>query len=368
MSMDFTHILGNDHIKDYLQRMVDAERIGHSLLFAGPEGVGKSLFALELAKEVIASEGDSASHRHKLNAGNHSDLHIFRPQGKLAMHSIDSLRRLGDQVYMPPTEAAYKVFIIHDADRMLPTSANALLKTFEEPAHHTLIILLASAPQHLLPTIMSRCRKLHFKPIPKNTIAQFLEAERGCEHAEAVHIAGIARGSIGRALRTLDKGGCPIHDALLALLGQGRLNAYSELGEFLNDLDAHCEALKEGLNEEISGSITPEGSENFTAVQRESLQKEVDGAVTLRFREEIEGLLEAVLGWYRDMHLLHRGGDSKLLRHPYVEQSLTQALQRGLLLPLDNVLKVVADARLNIMRSSSVRSCFESMFLRLNFL
>src|SRR4051812_17594000 len=140
--MDFFGIIGNEEIKASLKYMVATKRVGHSLLFAGRDGIGKSLFAMALAIEML---GGTPAQKQRIIDGTHPDLHIYRPEGKVAMHSIDSLRAFSDDVYMAPTEAPYKVFVMHDADRMLPTSANALLKTFEEPAPQTLIIMLTSS-------------------------------------------------------------------------------------------------------------------------------------------------------------------------------------------------------------------------------
>ncbi len=84
------------------------------------------------------------------------------------------MRQLSEEIYLPPYEANWKVFIIHDADRMLSYSANALLKTFEEPPPRTLIILLSRSQASLLPTIVSRCYTLHFQNLPSSLIQNFL--------------------------------------------------------------------------------------------------------------------------------------------------------------------------------------------------
>ena len=87
--------------------------------------------------------------------------------------SLSLGREMCEKVYMAPFEAKWKIFIIEDAERMLPTSANALLKTFEEPAPNSVIILISDHPERLLPTVLSRCRKVHFQgetPLNKGEI------------------------------------------------------------------------------------------------------------------------------------------------------------------------------------------------------
>ncbi|MDP1834552.1 MAG: DNA polymerase III subunit [Chlamydiales bacterium] len=355
--MDLSHIIGNDEIKTFLLRMISTERVGHSLLFAGTDGIGKSLFATALAQNLLATTRE-----------NHPDLHIYRPEGKLAMHSIDTMRAFNDEVHMPPNEAKYKVFIIHDADRMLSTGANALLKTFEEPSPHTLIILLSSSPQALLPTVMSRCRKLYFQPIAEAQIAAFLQQKHSCSIKEAERIAARSSGSIGRAMRLLSQPDDNKRDLMLDTLSSGRLPTYKHLATVVDTLNTSFEALKESLSAACTSEIAPRGFEELTATQRDAFQKEIDGAVTLRVREEVDALFEVIMGWYRDLELLRCGGNTNLLVHRDRLEPLRHAFQCGRNRPLKDVQEAVVEARTNIQRSSSIRSTLESLLLKLDLI
>lgn len=135
----------------YISNMLESGKVGNALLFAGPAGSGKRDAAYKLSKKLADT----------------LDIHIYRPQGKGAMHSISSMRELANEAYLVPNQSKHKVFLIEDADRMLKYSANALLKTFEEPPLDTLIILISNKPHRLLPTILSRCRTVHFAPVAK---------------------------------------------------------------------------------------------------------------------------------------------------------------------------------------------------------
>lgn len=148
---------GNSLIKKSLLRMLEERQVPNTLLFAGPESAKKELFALALAKELMGP-----SHVKKIESGSHPDLHIYHPEGKIGMHSMESMLELIEQAVGTPFEAPCKVLIIHDAERMLPMSSNALLKTLEEPSYTTYILLLSSDPDQILPTILSRCRTLAF--------------------------------------------------------------------------------------------------------------------------------------------------------------------------------------------------------------
>ena len=192
--MPFSKFLGNDLAKSCLQQMLGYQNTANTLLFHGPEGVGKSLFALELAVALMGP-----SHKSRISTHNHPDLHILRGDGKSGLHAVESIRSLIEEVLTPPFEASCKVFIIHDAHHMLPVSANALLKTLEEPHLDAYIILLTDQPEILLPTLLSRCRKIPFFPIPQDLIETHL-ITLGKSQDEAERIVLLSDGSLSRAL------------------------------------------------------------------------------------------------------------------------------------------------------------------------
>ncbi len=138
-----------------LERLFQSGNIPHALLFAGPVGAGKSAAALQFAVDLLQTSKKPE---------NHPDIHAYFPEGKVGMHPIESIRRLAQEVSLVPYEGRWKIFILHEAEKMLPTSSNALLKTLEEPAEHTLIILISHHPAGLLPTVRSRCQTIDFPP------------------------------------------------------------------------------------------------------------------------------------------------------------------------------------------------------------
>jgi DNA polymerase-3 subunit delta' len=315
------------------------------------------MFALALARVILGCQ---------LDCGGHPDLHLYRPEGKIAMHSMETLRALTEQVMSYPRQAAKQVLIVHDADRMLPTSANALLKTFEEPAPQAVIILLSSNPQALLPTVRSRCRTLSFQPIAEETIAQWLVVRHGCDSARARWIASRAKGSVAKALRLL-QGGDAAPQPLLDLLAMGKVNTYKALTEALQPLCETLEELKEQLQISANAQWKSAWAE-MTATQKEAQQKEIDGAITLRFREEAQALLMDILGWYRDLQLLQAGGEPRYLTHRHEESRLRTAVARGRVKSLESVESAIQAVKVAIERSTPLKSCLEGLFLKLDFL
>lgn len=140
-----------------LQILVETKTVPGTLLFCGADGAAMLAAAKELALALMGP-----SHTLKLDKEIHPDYRLHSPQGKVGMHPMESMRGLIGEVSLPPFEAPVRLFVIDQAHRMLPTSSNALLKTLEEPTPHTYIILITSRPEGLLPTIISRARRIDF--------------------------------------------------------------------------------------------------------------------------------------------------------------------------------------------------------------
>lgn len=144
-----------------LDQMIEKGQVPNVILLSGPKNVAHTAFAKDFAKKLMGAE-----HGPKIDSGHHPDLHLYQIEGKSGTHSILSLHHLIKEVFLPPLEAKIKVFILEDAHRMLPASSNALLKTLEEPTLDSIIILISDRPELLLPTIVSRCRKVSlFSPL-----------------------------------------------------------------------------------------------------------------------------------------------------------------------------------------------------------
>lgn len=355
-------------VKQQLSCMLSKEAIGHSLLFAGPEGIGKSLFAWALAARLIAAEGSrSEEHLDKIRLGQHPDIHIYRPEGKLGLHSIQALRQLCDEVHLPPFEANWKVFIIHDAERMLSYSANALLKTFEEPPSQTLIILLSRSQAVLLPTILSRCCTVHFRSLSVDQIETYLkEHYPSLDGAMITKIARQSRGSIGQAVRLAEQGGDATRMYLLKVLAHGPLGSYRALQEAVQTVSERIEVVRKKTEESAKEELCRVPNDQLTSQQQQGIEKELEGFVSLAMTHEAQAVFDHVLSWYRDLQLLLVGGDASQLVNLDFQEELEQAVQRGDFLPLDRVYEAVEEVNLALQRSTGFSHCLETLLLKLN--
>lgn len=362
----FSDLIGNGSIKKYLTQMVEKNAVSHALLFSGTEGIGKSLFAQALCGAILSKENGGQSQLAKLAAGIHPDIHHYRPEGKLGMHSIQSMRELCEEVYYPPFESAYKYFIIHDAERMLTYSANALLKTFEEPPPRTKIILISRSHHLLLPTILSRCTTLHFQPLSQQDIQLYLEQKLSVAAKEAVLFSRLAQGSLGKAIQLVKQGGDKQRSLLLDALAIGGRWTYKTISQLAKKIAEEVENKIGLIEEEIRNAYKNVYLEKMSAQQKGALEKELEGVAALATTQELESIGRDLLSWFRDLHLLHLGGNPQFLINADYETQLLKVLDKGRLTPLDVVEKAVTESMLALQRSTGFSLTLENLFLKLN--
>ncbi len=344
----FETLLGNPQIKSYLERVLASGDIPHALLFAGPEGVGKALFAREFAAVLTGIKGA------------HPDLHEYYPEGKIGAHSMETMRSFIDEVSLAPYKALWKIFIIHEAERMLPYSANALLKTFEEPTPRTVILLISSHPELLLPTILSRCRTLHFKPISREESSLYLVEKYSLATEAAQNIAMHAKGSLGQACRIAEEGQGLFESCMLPILSKGGFSSFNELTRTAKLIAEKIDLLKEEM--EAAPEI------EMTAVQLGQWEKSRAGEGAVKHARQAFAIFEGIAGWYRDMELLNFKGPPAAVWHGSYQESMLQAIQGGCSRDLDLVLAAIKEASLSLQRSTPLQSVLETLFLRLKLL
>lgn len=314
----FETITGHDNIKGYLKTAIKKGAIGQSLLFAGSDADTMGQFALEFATATLSHSG-----------AHHPDLHLYHPEGKLGMHTIESMRKLSEEVYLSPFEGERKVFILYEAERMLPTSSNALLKTFEEPAEDTLIILISTQPENILPTIRSRCRVVRFS------------GERA--------VGGIAE--------------IPeLSEVFYAMLTTLRFGTYKELTAHTERIGSLFDGYKTKRAKLLRDQMTSEFSAKVSMVQADAIEKESEGVVAMECAVIVKKLFEIIVYWYRDLEVLNGLGSADQIFH---RQHL-DALRLQQTIELNQVVKYLSDAQLAYQRSTSLSLVLENLFLKLN--
>lgn len=241
-------ILGHDAPREFLVRTLREGRLPQSLLLAGPEGVGKKTLAWALMREVAAAGADPESHRGslKIARGTHPDIHVCDTGSSVSGQiTIDAIREMEAWTATSPLEAPRKMVLISPAEAMNLPAANALLKLLEEPPRHILLILTASDPARLLPTIRSRCTALQLEPLPPGQLSAWLRDRDAITAEQAQLIARLAEGRPGRALSILESDLLESRASILEELGILRAHGFAvvfrvadRLGSLGSDLPA----------------------------------------------------------------------------------------------------------------------------------
>ncbi len=271
--ISFEMIVGHERPVNVLKRALGNRTLAHAYLFSGPGGVGKKLTALALAAAVNCGDaahgcGVCASCR-KIASGGHPDVHLIASDGEEI--KIDQVRQVQSELSLKPFEGPKKILIVDGAENMNIASANAFLKTLEEPPGDALIVLITARPHGLLATIRSRCQEIRFLPLPRRSLAGALAQRRGLSDEDAWFLAALAQGSMGRGLEMdigAEKTARMEFRDLRARLPQ--MNAA--------DILAHADAVGKD-------------------------------------REKLERLIETAVEWLRDVIVMRETGDGALLAY-----------------------------------------------------
>jgi DNA polymerase-3 subunit delta' len=241
----FAAIIGHAPLVSLLRQAVIRGRVPQSLLFAGPDGVGKRTTAIALAQAVNCprqKDGDACgtcSTCVRIARGLHSDVTRI-DKGDDPSIKIKTVReRVLETIGYRPFEAARRVYIIDPADELTIEAQDALLKTLEEPPPSAILVLVTAYPDALLPTIQSRCRRLRFGPLSEDDVVRVLVDRAGVDRAVARPLALISGGSVTRALAEQRGDFEDDREAAFAVLAaaqggavQARLKAAAQLAQF----------------------------------------------------------------------------------------------------------------------------------------
>jgi len=281
--MDFEIVLGNSRVKQILRLALQKDRLPNSLLFYGPEGVGKKRLAVILAQAVNCERRKDGACGEcptclAILGGRFPDVQVIEPSGQVI--KVEQVREMRQAAYMRPMVGRKRVFIVSEADKMKDESANTMLKILEEPPLFSHLILVTDNPHLILPTIRSRCQALQFVPVGTEEIA-----------------------------RALQQGGHPEGQArILALFVRGNLEEALDL-----DWDDVQAKRREAWDLFLS-IIKPERPslfvKNYAYAQRNLI------------REDLKRTLGTMASFCRDLILMKDGGDLPLLLNPDYEEGL----------------------------------------------
>jgi DNA polymerase-3 subunit delta' len=326
--MSFDRILGQEKAAGILRHALQNGRLAHAYLLVGPEGIGKRLTALTLVKAMnclsppqAADSCERCPSCVKINTFNHADVIILEPEGEAI--KIGQIREMQKRLRFRPMEGGRRACLLDSADRLTDEASNALLKTLEEPPRNTHLFLITSRPHRLLPTILSRCQWVKFKPLSAHSIAQILRETLGPEREKARFYASLAGGSAGRA------------EVLSSRVDFEKRLAWLQL---------------------FSALPTKTAEEIFEICERMS-----------KGEEEIQDLLELWKIWVRDMVVCKIGGGNS--RERLINHDLGSEVARGAEKPsfdqLDGIFRLISEVQNSLVLNANRQLALETLMFEI---
>lgn len=295
--MAFAELISRIPTLDILKRSIERGRVGHAYLFTGADRQVLEQASRAFAKAMNCEDptmhpkdetqpsAEFCDHCHaceRIQANHHGDVQWVRPESKMRIITIHQMRQLMDTLHLKPNDARYKVWTIVDADRMNPQSANAFLKTLEEPPGSSLMILLSTQPERLLDTIRSRCLRLNF---PGEQTATLRAEHQSWLTSFAQQVCGKDSGMLDR-YKALD--------ILMVLMTDARASISDDLKDrFLTDLP---------------DDVDPK--------MLEKRDLELKAAVEAEYRRKRSEIFTALEWWLRDVWMLSIQCEPSLLTFP----------------------------------------------------
>lgn len=243
--MSWKQVLGHDAIQARFKRGAASHRLAHAYLFVGLPGIGKRKFAGQLAKTLLCERTsqstwdscDDCTACRLVDAGTHPDLfQVRRPEDKHEF-PIDTVRELIADLAMKPARGARKIAILDDADDLNDESANAFLKTLEEPPPASLLILIGTSPDRQLMTIRSRCHVIPFQPLPIPIIESLLRQDSDMDATLIPRIARLGAGSVELSRELADPAFGQFRSSILSALTMSKPDVRQVQKDFMTVIE-----------------------------------------------------------------------------------------------------------------------------------
>jgi DNA polymerase-3 subunit delta' len=333
----FSEIIGQDRAVKFLKGVMAKGKIPHAYLFAGIPGVGKTTTALALTRAInchkpMNAEGCGRCRScRQIMSGNFPDLVSIEPAGQNI--KIEQIRDLNRALSFKPVSGRYRVSLVHQAETMTAEAANSFLKTLEEPPQNNILILHVTEPLALLPTIVSRCQKVLFRPLPVKAIEQWLMDKKNMEKELASVLAKICEGSLGRAVHMCDS-------------------------DFLEKRQAYLFRLLQ-----LPGLPSDEGLE--IALEYAGKGRKKDSHVLGRSNTDLFDLLSIWKTWYRDLLVMRANCPTDQLINIDFSQKLKNISKNVKIVDLINSFFVVNQAQRDLLRNRNLDLMMENTVLTL---
>ncbi len=317
----FDAVPGQERLKELFARGLEDGTLSHAYLFSGPEGLGKTRFARELGVALVAScRGCGAcAECERARKGLNPDLHVLEREGDLIRY--EQVEPVVAELALKPFAAPRRVWIIPEVEQLHPAAANKLLKSIEEPPADAFFLLVTDRLERVLPTIVSRCRQVEFRPLSAAEVEVYLREQHGLDGIEAQALARLSGGAVERADRLAeDARGAGRRAGYLryaAAAVQGGARKQEEVQAFLIELEREQAQVREDVQEQLKRRVAEleqlfqdERDRRWHVKKAEDRARREEARLRRRAAQDALALLAA---WLRDLWVVACGGPSVLL-------------------------------------------------------
>lgn len=357
-------LMGQDEVRSFLENALATNRLGHAYIFLGTPGSGKLEAAFALAQGCLCDEGGcgSCDSCRRVARRTHPDVHLLRPESAQG-YLIGQIRNLIDDMALSPIRGRRKVYILDEAENLAPSAANALLKSLEEPPEGVVFVLLASARDAVLPTILSRCQAIAFRSIPAARSVEMLVDELGLPASLCRRAAGCcpspaaAREFLGSPAR--QEARRAILNALDRLPRSDELDVLQEARSAIAAAKAPLADLKQAQQ-----AVLEENSQMLAGPAMRELEERQKRELTARERSGIMEQLGAVRSLLRDALCIAAGREEAPACDDYVRAAHLYAERLGLD-GLPRAAQAVQNAEDNVRKNVSPQLAYEAMLFEI---
>jgi DNA polymerase-3 subunit delta' len=316
-------LVGQPRVREFLRDAVVTRRLSHAYLFVGTPGSGQVEAALALAKCVVCPTGGCGGCDECIRVSHHThpDVHLYQPESATG-YVIDQVREIMADVPLAPVRATSKVYVLDRAEMLRDSSANALLKTIEEPPEGVMFILIARLAEAVLPTIVSRCQVVPFRVVAPDVAASLVEGRCGADGPRA-RIALDVAGSPERACDFLASSSRrEVRRLVVRAISD---LAHDDLWDVLEAARSIAEATKAPLDviREEQAAALAEQSDYLSSAALKVLEQRNKRELTARVRSGMMEAIAAAESLLRDV-LLRREG----VAQPIVNEDVSDVVER----------------------------------------
>lgn len=253
----YENIIGHEEEINRLKQLVASQKIPHGILFWGEEGIGKLKLAKAFAKQILSFEESNVETKRtfdRIENGNHPDYFLLKLEEGKSEISVAQIEEINQSCRMlSEKKGSKKVYIIDQADCLNDFASNRFLKTLEEPPENVIFILVSSYKNAILPTILSRCQHLFFKPLELNLVSTILSLHyhsKPEKPAEDIRNSAIylSYGKPGRAIYLIDNHFEKVFEVLNSFL---KIGSPSQFDDLLHGLELYMNQTGDGTTKSV---------------------------------------------------------------------------------------------------------------------